>query len=144
TKSDGTLNLAAYQWVGYQGAGSFSQSGGTTTSPGVFVGGAGQSGTYSVSGGTVTSTGWMTSVGHGGSGTLNVSATGTLSTSDLYIGNGDAGAASAGTANQSGGGVNVGGSLYVAHNGASGVYHLSGGTITVAAGGTPGPVINNG
>src|SRR5207237_2114664 len=49
-----------------------------------------------------------------------------------------------GTANQSGGSVNVGGTLYIAHNGASGASNLSAGALTVAANGTPGPVINHG
>jgi hypothetical protein len=104
---------AEYQLIGDSGTGAFIQSGGSNTvNIGLCVGNnPGTSGTYNLNGG------WL-SVGSGGAGMLDVGYYGT------------------GTFTQSAGTIAISGTAYVGHVlGSSGTYSLSGGSLSVLAGG---------
>ena len=116
TSDAGTYNLsggsvsAAYEYIGLSGTGTFNQSGGTNT--------------------ITNSYNFIELGSSSGSGTYNLSGTGTLSAPIANIGyNG------AGTVNQSGGTATFSGSLYLGNNsaGGHGAYSLSAGTLSTPA-----------
>ncbi len=143
-------------YVGYNGNGIFSQTGGTLTTNNLFVGGSDDgisgTGTYDLQGGTVVASpniygaGGNTYVGYNGTfgSALNQSG-GTLTTSTLYVGGGMAPyqngfGSGSGTYNLSGGTLIVtpdsrgnGGSTYVGYAYGSGTFNQSGGAFTTGS-----------
>ncbi len=146
--SGGQLSMSgfyAYEFVGGNGPGAFTQSGGTNSSYDV---GVGQSGTYNLSGGQLVATndegvgpGAFTQSGGtnngfsltiGSSGTYNLSGSGQLSTWEEYVGY----SSGTGSFTQSGGTniINANGSLYLgAYAGGSGTYNLNGGVLILSS-----------
>jgi fibronectin-binding autotransporter adhesin len=135
------------EYIGYQGTGTFTQTGGTNSITSYLYLGynSGASGTYNLSGtgqlsayfeyigysgtSTFTQTGGSNTVSflrlgdyYGASGTYNLSGTGKLSVGDEYIGY-----SGTGTFTQTGGTNTITYDLYLGYNsGASGAYNLSG------------------
>jgi hypothetical protein len=151
----GTLAVSGPQYVGYDGMGTFTQSGGSngTGAQNLNVGfNAGSTGTYTLSGGTLTP-GFQSIVGLNGNGvfvqtggvhTVNLGflaiAHGANSVSSYALSGGavtsasgtSVGAAGAGTFNQSGGTHTANGGLYLGSSaGSSGAYTLSAGSLIV-------------
>jgi autotransporter-associated beta strand protein len=163
--SSGVCNLsstgrlsAPYQYAGYNGTGSFIQSGGTNTvSSYLYLGyNSGSMGTYTLNGGSLglSSTAGALYVGNYGAGnftqsggtntvagtlylgyysssggTFTLNSTGALSAANLYLGN-----YGTGTFNQTGGTNTVSGSLDVGYNtGGSGTYNLNGGSLGLSS-----------
>ena len=158
TLSGGSLSVGEALFVGGQGSGTFTQTGGSVTIPGVaelivgggvsastgtynlsgasstlttsevFVGSQGH-GTFAMSGGTFKGTDF-TIGGQGGTGVFNLSG-GSLGTQNVVIGYAD----SSGTFTQTGGSVSVAQDVTVAGEaGGTGAYNLSGATSTLTTG----------
>ncbi len=111
---------AAYEYVGYNGTGTFTQSGGTNSVSNVLCPweieldlgfNSGSSGTYNLSGGSLYCGGYN---------------------GFMYVGNEYIGRSGSGSFTQSGGTNSVAGSLYLGLNtGSSGTYYLSGGLLAI-------------
>ena len=144
------LLSTVYQYVGYSGTGTFTQSGGTNNTGSLYFGyNSGSTGSYNLAGsgvlsaaaeyvgnsgtGSVMQSGGTNNVPNGSSdglylgynagssGTYNLSGSGVLAAFNEYVGN-----SGAGTFTQSGG-TNSSENLYVANNvGSSGSYYFSG------------------
>jgi hypothetical protein len=120
TLSGGTLNVNFNESIGFNGAGHFSQTGGTHSlaaaavgnlSPTLVIGDSGGSGTYDLH-----------------AGLLSITATNNGQTAGVYVGSNGTG-----IFNQSGGTHSISGSflgaLYVGYNGGVATYNLSGGLL---------------
>jgi T5SS/PEP-CTERM-associated repeat protein len=137
--SGGAVTTDGHLIVGIEGAGSFTQTGGTNSVGFDLLVGYGGDGYYSLSGGTVTTPGDETRLGsNGGNGTFDMSG-GTLLTSQLNVGlDGN------GTFTQTGGYANVQGPIHIgfspsengrlALNGASAVMNVAGAVNRVSVG----------
>ena len=140
TQTGGTHTVNGELWVG-QGAGAVGvatvNAGTVTVNNWIAVGREGSTGTLNVGGtGTVNkiggghiTIGTGTATGPGGNGIVNVSGNGTLTTNGDFI-LGENNATATGTVNQTGGLVQVAGTLDVQRSGI-GTYNLSGGTLSV-------------
>lgn len=138
--SGGTINVSDNFQVGAYGVGYFNQSGGIANVGGWVDSGrfAGGTGYINVSGGTFNSqsTGNIFFIGEAGTGTLNVSGTGTVTCAGNNGGNGLGlgwTATGVGTLNLTNGNVIVTNNLVIANNAtASGTVNLYGGTLAAA------------
>ena len=144
------VNNDSSEYIGYNGTGNFSQTGGlNNVCYELYLGNAG-SGTYSLSGGSL-SAGDCEYIGNGGNATFTQSSGLNTVCNELYVGNGGSGTYSLGggslsvgdceyvgcngnaTLTQSGGVNNVYNELFVG-NGGSGTYNLSGGSLSPGGG----------
>ncbi|MGA9753682.1 MAG: autotransporter domain-containing protein [Desulfobaccales bacterium] len=126
--SGSLLSVTGNEFIGYSGAGTFTQTGGSNTvGSNFFVGTQGGTGSYSLSGGSLTVSGDLY-LGNsaGASGSYNLSG-GSLSVGgNEYVGN-----SGTGTFTQTGGSHTVTGTLSIAdQSGSSGTYNLQGGSLT--------------
>jgi hypothetical protein len=88
-QSGGSLS-AVYEFIGYSGTGTFTQSGGTNNVSSLQLGANGSDGTYDLSGGTVSTN--VTVVGGTGTGSvIHTGGTFTVTTGDLTLGSGAGG-----------------------------------------------------
>ena len=152
--STGTLNVSGTAtvsgttvYIGKTGTGTANITGGSVTSTGNSSVGTNSTGvgTLNLSAGSYTAKGDFDDAdGTGGTGTVNVSGTGLLTVNTLYVGKGSAantGAGTLGTVNQTGGTVAEGtvvndwriGGGNASDSAATGVYNLSGGTVSTGA-----------
>jgi hypothetical protein len=142
TLSDGTLSVAHQLNVGYQGTGTFSQSGGSNTARTLAIAVVpGATGTYTLSGGVLTST--NTIVGNGGVGTF-IQTGGIHTPAEFFVGGSGTGR---GTYSMTNGALLVTDKAFIAMLGGPGTFNQSGGTTTIAnllqvGGGTSAGVIN--
>jgi len=132
----GTGALSAnYEYIGYDGTGTFNQTGGTNTvQNGLYLGlNSGSQGTYSLNGGTLNVGGGI----YDGSGTSNLSINGgglnmTGANKDITVDHFNIGTANAfGSFTQTGGTVTVHNGLNLAQNGFDASYNLNSGNLNV-------------
>lgn len=124
-----TLTVSDTAYVGRNGTGTFTQTGGTASVANtLYVGQDNMSvGNYTLSAGTVQTTTFIIGDQFGATGNVSLSGTGSMNvTGTAYLGN-----YGVGTFTQSGGTQAITGRLYIGTNfAASGSYSLSGGTLT--------------
>jgi hypothetical protein len=133
--STGSLSVARTEYVGYEGAGLFNQTGGTNALTGGFnfvIGyKAGSTGVYNVSGGSTNCTGGIlvggSTSGSGGSGILSVGGTGLLNIADGITAYDTPGSA----IDLTGGTINT---ASLDFNGNPSLFHWTGGTLGLTSG----------
>ena len=153
--SGGTTTITNRFLVGAQGNGTVNQTGGTISvgstggaSDDFALGDAGGTAVYNLSGGTANANdGLFVGEWNNANGTLNVSGTGTVNTTDLGVARNDPKSdpttiKTTGVVNQTGGTVNVKGKVYLGLDGGmnsngntTGTYNLSGGQLNLGTGG---------